>query len=173
MRVAYADPPYIGMAHHYGVPEIDHEKLIEYMCYDFPDGWALSCTSTTLKQILPHTPKDIRVAAWVKPFCSFKPGVNPAYTWEPVIFRGGRTKRERTEKTIADHLRHNIAIGKGLFGAKPDMFCWWICDLLGLEAEDEMVDLFVGTGTMTRAAHWYKQGKQLELLLLTSVKGSE
>lgn len=135
MRFAYADPPYPGMAHFYKCPEVDHAALIRDLCEQFPDGWALSTASTTLKMVLPMCPDDVRVAAWVKPWASFKPGVNPAYAWEPVLFRGGR-KRDRTERFI---------------GAKPEAFCWWIFDLLGVEKGDEFVDLFVGSGAVTRA----------------------
>lgn len=90
MRFAYADPPYVGQARrHYGCTEINHAMLISHLVSDFPDGWALSCSSTSLRELLPLCPEDARVAAWVKPFASFKPGVNPAYAWEPVIFLGG------------------------------------------------------------------------------------
>ena len=34
-------------------------------------------------------PSGVRIGALVKPFAVFKTGVNPAYAWEPVIFRLG------------------------------------------------------------------------------------
>jgi hypothetical protein len=72
--VAYADPPYIGQAAKYyaGQPdyagEVDHRALIQRLVADFPDGWALSCTSNSLRFLLPLCPQDVRVGAWVKPF---------------------------------------------------------------------------------------------------------
>lgn len=96
MRVAYADPPYLGQRTRYGYPEWDtlprHVDLIQQLVTEFPDGWALSASSPSLRLLLPACPDDIRIGAWVKPFCAFKRGVRPCYAWEPVIYRGGRNK---------------------------------------------------------------------------------
>lgn len=153
MKFAYADPPYIGQARkHYKneslCAEVNHELLVNYLVDSF-DSWALSCSSPTLKQILelPAMPKDVRVAAWVKPFASFKPNVNPGYCWEPVIFYKSR-KRGRFEATVRDFHSANITLKKGLSGAKPESFCEWIIELLGVQPEDEFTDVFPGTGIM-------------------------
>ena len=160
MRFAYADPPYPGMAHRYTAEaeadgrtaaEVDHAKLISSLA-DY-DGWALSTSSVALRQVLELCPDDVRVAAWVKPWASFKKGVNPAYAWEPVIFRGARSWKARGgngSTTIRDWVRC-VARQDGFFGAKPDAFCFWLFDLLGMTAEDEFHDLFPGSGAVTRA----------------------
>lgn len=70
--------------------------------------------------------------------------------WEPVIFRGGRRRTDRTELTVQDHLSENITLLKGLTGVKPESFCRWILDLLGYQSTDELVDLFPGSGVMGR-----------------------
>lgn len=155
MRFAYADPPYIGQAaRHYSADpncaEVDHAELIARLVAEFPDGWALSCSSPSLREILPLCPPDVRVMAWVKPFASFKPNVNPAYAWEPIIVRGGR-KRERTQATVRDWVAANITLQRGLSGAKPDGFCFWLFEVLGMGAGDELVDLYPGSGAVTRA----------------------
>ncbi len=130
MRFAYADPPYIGQAKKlYGCAEVDHKELIEKL--NTFDAWALSCSSPTLKQILNLCPDDVRVMSWVKPFCSFKPNVNPAYAWEPVIGRGFRKKTQK-EPTVRDWCSCNITLKKGLTGAKPEAFCFWLFDVFGL-----------------------------------------
>jgi hypothetical protein len=152
VRFAYADPPYLGCCklydHHH--PDglcwddlVTHARLIRRLQREF-DGYALSATSTTVAQLMTFQ-SDARVAAWVKPFAVFKPNVNPAYTWEPVIFAGSR-KRDRSELTVKDHLIESITLQKGLTGAKPRRFAFWIFDLLGAEPTDEFVDLFPGTG---------------------------
>jgi hypothetical protein len=147
VRVAYADPPYIGQAaRHYGCEEVDHAVLIQRLVDEFPDGWALSCSSPSLKTILALCPADVRISAWVKPFAAFKVNVNPAYCWEPVVWRGGRVKRPRTELTVRDWVSASITLKKGLCGAKPDMFVRWLIDLLGLKYGDELIDLYPGTG---------------------------
>jgi hypothetical protein len=158
MKFAYADPPYLGCGRLYkDHPEWKdcdtiewHVNLIERLVSEYPDGWALSMSSNNLHQLLPHLPKMARIAAWVQPFAIFKPNVNPAYTWEPVIFFGGR-KGDRTRKTVRDHLSCNITLKKGLTGAKPEGFCDWILELLGYERGDVLDDLFPGTGIMKKA----------------------
>jgi hypothetical protein len=151
--MAYADPPYPGCGHLYkawGGTEVNHPLLIRHLMDEFPDGWALSTSSSALQYVLSLCPEGVRVAAWVKPFASFKPGVNPAYAWEPVIFWGGR-KYDRREPTVRDWLSANITLQKGLPGAKPPQFAYWVFQLLNLLPCDEFVDVFPGTGAMTTA----------------------
>lgn len=151
LRIGYADPPYPGQARkHYGCAEVDHGQLIARLARDYPDGWALSTSSPALRGVLAVCPPGVRVAAWVKPFASFKPGVNPAYAWEPVVFAGGR-KRGRADPTVRDWVSCNAALGRGLAGAKPDGFCLWLFGLMGLRTGDTLDDLFPGTGAVTRA----------------------
>ena len=155
MRFAYADPPYLGQARkHYGpdAKEVNHAMLIAHL--ETFDGWALSCSSSSLREILLLCPDKVRVAAWVKPFCSFKPGVNPAYAWEPVIWRGGR-KRGREMPTLRDWVSVNITLKRGLAGAKPEAFCQWLFELLNMQPEDEFVDVFPGTGAVMQAWEVY------------------
>ena len=165
MRFAYADPPYIGQAkRRYGKEstydgEVDHRLLVEKLMREYPDGWALSCSSPSLKQILSFCPDGVRVMAWVKPFCAFKPNVNPAYAWEPVVVWGGR-KRGRIKKTVRDWVSVNITLKKGLCGAKPREFCMWLFEVLGAEPADSMDDLFPGTGVVGEC--WKEFGRKQE-----------
>lgn len=167
MSFAYADPPYLGCCrlydHHHpdGLcwDDLDtHRALIDGLTAMHPDGWAMSATSVSLREILPLCPDDVRVGAWVKPFHAFKKGVRPAYAWEPIIFRGGRNaKHPPPEKggkqtTPRDWVSCNITLRKGLTGAKPEPVCEWICDLLNVQPGDELVDLYTGTGVMGRVA---------------------
>ena len=161
MRFAYADPPYPGQARkHYQCAEVDHGELIARLVRDYPDGWALSTNSTTLRDVLALCPAGVRVGAWVKPFAIFKPNVNPAYAWEPVIFTGGR-KRARTEATVRDWCSANVTLRRGTSGAKPDAFCFWLFDLLGMEPGDEFHDLFLGSGAVSRAWEAWKAQQPL------------
>lgn len=154
MKAAYADPPYLGCGkklyqrHHseaalWDSPEA-HARLAAQLEADY-DAWALSCSTPSLQTLLPLMPQGIRVAAWVKPFAVFKPGVGVAYAWEPVIFREGR-KRSRKQPTARDWVSANITLRKGLTGAKPVQFCEWLFDLLTLEPDDDFTDIFPGTG---------------------------
>lgn len=148
MKIAYADPPYLGQGKRYPEKkEVDHVALIKEL--EAYDAWALSCSTPSLKILLPLCPARARVGAWVKPFCAFKKGINPAYAWEAVIFiPTGRNGRGEI-RTIRDWVSANIAIKKGLIGAKPPEFCGWLFELLGMNSEDEFFDLFPGTGIVT------------------------
>ena len=175
--LAYADPPYLGCCrlydHHHGTDERcwddieTHRLLIEHLGNDFPDGWAMSLSSTSLRAILPLCPPDVRIASWCKTFGAFKKGVRPAYMWEPVIFRGGRNPssgfkhlppekggKQNTPKDFHeaqyDALLAPITLRKGLTGAKPESFCRWVLDLLGARPGDFITDLYPGTGVMGR-----------------------
>lgn len=156
MKFAYADPPYIGKAykHYRDHPdyggEVDHAALIERLCDEYPDGWALSCSTPSLAQILAMCPSGVRIGAWVKPFAVFKPNVNPAYAWEPVVFSGGR-RRTREQPTVRDWVSENITLRRGLVGVKPDKVCQWIFDVLNAQPGDVMDDLFPGSGAVSEA----------------------
>lgn len=160
--MAYADPPYPGQAlKHYGrdAKEVNHRILINHLSEQFPDGWALSTSATALRDVLNLCPTEARIGVWCKSFASFKPGVNPGYCWEPVIFWRGRTKRARSEPTVQDFIVCPITLKRGVAGAKPDPVCFWIFQMLGLRPGDEFHDIFPGSKAVSRA--WGKYVNQL------------
>lgn len=171
MRFAYADPPYLGLAQKfyghlhaqaadYDDPET-HRRLIESMTDEY-DGWALSLHLPTLKIMLDMCPADVRIGAWVKPFASFKKNVTRAWTWEPILLWGGRqipiTQNTMRDWIEAPAIAENITLQRGFTGAKPAAVCRWIFDWLNMEATDEFVDLFPGSGAVTDAYHgWLEE----------------
>lgn len=159
MRIAYADPPYIGCAHMYPEKqEVDHVALFAEL--EVYDAWALSCSTPSLRYLLPLSPERARVGAWVKPFCAFKKGVNPAYAWESVIFKPtGRNGRGKV-KTVRDWVSANITLQKGLIGAKPPEFCMWLFELLGAKPNDELNDLYPGTGIVTQCWNIWRDNEK-------------
>ena len=175
MRFAYADPPYLGVAEKfyghlhdraadYDDPET-HRALIERMTDEF-DGWALSLHLPSLRTILPMCPEDARLAAWVKPFASFKKNVTRAWTWEPLILWGGR-QIPVTQNTVRDWIEapaiaESITLRRGFTGAKPAAVTHWIFDWLNMEEGDEFVDLFPGSGAVTEAYRGWLDGKRGE-----------
>ncbi len=159
MKFAYADPPYLGCGKLYAKHHPDalvwddpaqHGLLIDRLCDEYPDGWVMSLSSPSLRTILPMCPKDCRWGPWVKPFAIFKPNVNPAYAFEPVIWRGGR-KFTRQDDTVRDWCSANITLKRGLTGAKPREFCRWVVSLLNALPGDQFDDLFPGTGAFGAA----------------------
>ena len=158
MRIAYADPPYIGQAkrlyaaHDPNAAEVDHAALIARLERDY-DGWALSASSQSLRTILPLCPEGVRVCAWVKPFCAWK-SINPAYAWEPVIIK---QPRKINRPHVRDYHAQNMTTQRGLPGAKPEDFCFWLFCLLNAQPSDEFCDLFPGTGAVSAAwERWRK-----------------
>jgi hypothetical protein len=174
MKCAYADPPYLGCGKLYATNHPDalewdnpetHRALVVRLCDEFPDGWAMSLSSPSLKIILPICPDDCRVGSWNKPFAVFKPNIGVAYAWEPVIWRGGR-RRTRTQDTVRDWVSANITLKRGLTGAKPRAFARWIFEILNLETGDEFVDLFPGTGAIMDAwLEWSEAPEMVQLAL--------
>lgn len=165
MRFAYADPPYLGCCklydHYHGDgskpwddkcwDEVDtHRILIQHIDERY-DGWAYCMTSQSLRHILPAADGvGYRVASWVKPFAAYKRNVRIAYTWEPVLFSPGRDRSKDGAPVGRDHLAEPIQLRAGFTGAKPQRFNRWALDLLGfIDGQDELVDLFPGTGGMT------------------------
>lgn len=169
IRFAYADPPYLGCGKLYKDDHADaadcddpewHRNLIDSL--DEYDAWALSLSASTLYTLLPMCPPDVRVCAWVKPFASFKPNVNPGFVWEPVIIRGGR-KLGRKVPTVRDWFAASITLKRGLTGAKPEAFCFWLFQFVGLVESDDFCDLFPGTGSV--GAAWNKWCNQTKMFI--------
>lgn len=155
MKIGYADPPYPGCAHMYKdhedfAGEVDHEELIERLCSEY-DGFVLHTSSVAMKQILPLLPKDARVMAWVKGFAAFKRNVPVAYAWEPVIIKPCRKPVVSKRLVLRDWIESPITLKRGLAGAKPEKVCHWAFEVVGARPEDELVDLFPGTGAVSKA----------------------
>lgn len=167
LTMAFADPPYVGQSfkHYRNHPdyagEVDHERLIGSLIEDYPDGWALSASAPSLRYLLPLCPENARVMAWVKPFAAFKRNVRVAYAWEPIIvvpaerLEGATPTRDFVEDLRLIDLelavREPITMRRGFTGAKPDKFCWWLFEAMGLRPCDELHDLFPGSGAVGAA----------------------
>ncbi len=150
-RLAYADPPYPGLAHYYRGEanyggEVDHVALVSLL--QRYDGWALSTSSRSLRDVLPLCPPNARVASWVKPIGVPKATAGMHSTWEPVIVVPARA----SPPGVRDWLRAMPARGEGsLIGRKPVAFVHWLFELLGAVPElDALDDLYPGTGIVGR-----------------------
>jgi hypothetical protein len=162
MRFAYADPPYLGRntsrlydGHPDNAGPVDHARLVERLCDEYPDGWALSGGNRYLKQLLSLCPDDVRVLAWCKPGPLVLKNIYPTHAWEPVVIRGGRRPGPDSWTPVFDYLVANAPGGwylKGWSypGAKPPAFCNWLFRCLGAGPGDCLDDLFPGSGTVRR-----------------------
>lgn len=167
MRFAYADPPYPGKSDRYkdhpdgGRGEVDHDELVARLAAGYPDGWALSTSSEALQRILAICPADVRVAAWMRPVRRTR-SLRPLQAWEPVVMRGGRPL-----PTVVRHDVHDALIYRGryrtfpgaLVGMKPPQFAEWLFRMLGARRDDELDDLFPGSGAVGVAWHRYTAGR--------------
>lgn len=162
MRLGYADPPYIGCAHLYRdhpdyAGEVNPVDLVNKLQHEF-DGWVLhtSATPDAIAVLGPLVAKTgARWCSWRKGFAAFKRNVSVAYAWEPVIIKAARkpvvSKRLVMRDWIDTDIQRSITLKRGLTGAKPEAVCHWAFELLGARPDDELADLFPGTGAVSRA----------------------
>ena len=158
MKIAYADPPYIGCAHLYQDHpdyggEVDHVALVNRLQSEF-DGWVLHAAATprsmaVLAPIVEAT--GARWMSWVKGFAAFKRNVSVAYAWEPVIVKPARKPVVSKRIVMRDWIECPITLRRGLTGAKPVKVCHWAFEMVGARPEDELRDLYPGTGAVTKA----------------------
>lgn len=158
MRLAYADPPYPGRAHLYAdhpdyAGEVDHVVLVERL--QAYDGWALSTSAEALPMVLGLIrcwTDEFRILAWVKHTVTV--------SWEPVIVHSAR-KPEGVRDWIQvepDSYQWREKPDSYVIGQKPEQFCRWVFEWLGARPEDDLGDLFPGSGNVTRAwAAWKSQ----------------
>ena len=162
---AYADPPYVGQAkRHYGSHpdfggEVDHAELIgRLVTYD---GWALSLSVKSLPAILKLCPDDVLVLGWFKPIAP-PLGDHRRYNWEPVILSPVRrygpgyvpmaTIASPPQFTFREKPESHV------IGEKPEEFGHWVFAAAGLTKDDELYDLYPGSGAITRAWATYRPG---------------
>jgi hypothetical protein len=163
MKIGYADPPYIGCAHLYADHvdfngEVDHVELIRKLESEF-DGWVLhaSATSNSIRTLAPLIPEGARWMSWVKGFATFKKNVSVAYAWEPVIVKPARKPVVSKRLVMRDWIQESITLKRGLTGAKPEAVCHWAFEMLGARPEDDLSDLYPGTGAVTKAWDTWKR----------------
>jgi len=155
---AYADPPYPGHANLYPErQEVDHKRLLRTLTTNYPDGWALSTSERSLRDILPLCPPATRICAWVKKPRPHK-HARALSSWEPLLVFSGPS--DRTPPTTQPH---TALVARGIFralpgaliGMKPPAFAQWLFLLLNARPGDTLDDLFPGSGAITRAWHLF------------------
>lgn len=165
MKLGYADPPYPGCAHLYKdhpdyAGEVDHVALVERLEAEF-DGWVLHTSATPdaialLAPLVKNT--GARWMSWTKTFAAYKRNVSVAYAWEPVIVKAARKPVVSKREIMRDWKACPITLKRGLTGAKPEDLCHWVFEVIGARPDDELFDLFPGTGAVTRAWEtWQKK----------------
>lgn len=182
MKFAIADPPYLGSAYRwYGLngrakghglgradqhPEAElwdkpekHIELANKLLNEF-DGFAIALTShslsTYLSVIKTERENGIRVMSWIKP-ASLPSGSRITQSYEPVIVKIPKDRKGRNSgKQMVDYLI-KAAPRKGFAGSKPKEWTIWVMQAMGVRQEDEVIDLFNGSGAVAKAIEEYKK----------------
>ena len=158
-RLAYADPPYPGLARRYYAGhadyggEVDHAALLTRLATF--DGWALSTSAAALPRVLDlavDAGLDVKVAAWVRGERRVRAAA-PLQSWEPVVYVPARhvPHLEQPADSLVHAAKPRLSDPGRVIGAKPAAFCSWLFGLLGARAGDELDDLFPGSGGVSRA----------------------
>lgn len=167
LRLAYADPPYPGLARYYaGHPDFAGEVALPGLLADLVayDGWALSTSARSLGDVLAIARAVAldagapvpSVAAWLRGRPVPHPSAAILNAWEPVLYVPARRTRPRRQRATPDALagrtpRRRPTLPADVIGAKPPDFAVWLFGLLGARPGDSLEDLFPGSGAIARA----------------------
>ena len=176
MKIAIADPPYLGRAvRWYGVggcgdgygkgqadqhPEAylwdqpqTHQQLVKDLDEQY-DAWAIAMSvhslSTYLQVVETDSRNGIRVGVWHKPSAS-PSGSRIANHWEPVLFRIPADRRAWGKGESVKDVFSAPPLRSNFVGAKPPSWTEWVLDVLGYMPGDEVTDIFAGSGAVTKA----------------------
>jgi hypothetical protein len=174
MRLAIADPPYLGRgnriygngcgntqagradthpnAREWDAPERHIQLLDELQAFD---GWAVACSPNSIPLYLAHAPADARLLIWYRKNAQphshrIRSSYEGVLTLIPEGSRAHKTGLARDDVLVAPTTSTGKA--KGAFtGAKPPAWTRWILDVLGYDPDsDELIDMFPGSGAVTR-----------------------
>ncbi len=176
MKLAIADPPYLGRAHRwYGIggwgkgngkgradehPEAylwdkpeTHINLALKLLNEY-DGFAIACTvhslSTYLSVIPTSSTNGIRIMSWIKP-ASPPSGSRITQSWEPVIVKVPKERKARIKGNLMVDYLICTAPRTGFTGSKPISWTLWVLNAMGYQPNDEVHDLFPGSGMVQKA----------------------
>lgn len=173
MRLAIADPPYLGKGRRWygdgcGIgggrgradfhPEASrwdrpeaHLELVAHLVEEF-DGWAIALDVRSLGLYLSAVPVGTRVLSWHRRNAP-PSGSRIRSSWEPVLAYIPPARRGWNGGHRLNDVLDAPAPRLGFVGAKPEVWTRWVLDVLGYNPEaDELVDIFPGSGAVTRAA---------------------
>lgn len=128
-----------------------HRRLLEEI-HDTYDGWAIATTLDGLEHYSP-LPVPARILIWHKGR-ALPTSHRIAATLEAVIVLAPKNRRSSRDlgRQVPDLLRATVP-QHGFPGAKPVEWTRWVLDALGYDPEaDELVDVFPGSGAVTKAA---------------------
>jgi hypothetical protein len=174
MKIAIADPPYLGRAVRwygeggcgdgYGIGQADqhpeahiwdnpdtHKQLVKDLDENY-DAWAIAMSvhslSTYLSVVETDSRNGIRVGVWHKPSSS-PSGSRIGNYWEPVLFRIPKERRGHNSGNSMKDVLVASPLRTNFVGAKPPAWTEWVLDILGYQTGDIVIDLFTGSGAVS------------------------
>lgn len=133
-----------------------HRQLLLELCEQF-EGWAIATTPDGVQHYGP-LPVGARIMAWVK-LRAMPTSARVASMWEAVIVLTPPARRARALDPVTGHLVQvpDVLVcappAASFAGAKPPQWTRWVLDAMGYTPEqDELVDLFPGSGMVAAAA---------------------
>lgn len=176
MKIAIADPPYLGRAVRwygeggcgdgYGKNQADnhpeahiwdnpetHKQLVRDLQANY-DAWAIAMSVHSLSTYLDVVDTDsrngIRVGVWQKtnPPPS---GSRILNAWEPVLFYIPAERRGYGTGVTLNDVLTAPRPSRNFVGSKPAAWTEWVLDILGWQIEDEVTDIFTGSGAVSEA----------------------
>jgi hypothetical protein len=161
--LVYADPPYAGCRAKYarGVKsrqwgrdaraDFMRDLIAQMERLRRPDGICAVSMGTPELRLLSLFPSRARVAAWVKPSSSPRPGIWPSFAWEPVVMWGTFPTGSKAPPDWLN-LSPRVADRMGHETPKPIAFAEWILSMTLGDRSGTVIELFAGTAPLARLA---------------------
>lgn len=127
-----------------------HRALLEELAAEF-DGWAIATTLDGIEHYAPH-PAGMRILVWQS--SNAPPSSHRvATTLEAVLVYTPITRRRAGALGQVPDLLRTAAPRIGFPGSKPPLWTRWVLDALAYDPdEDELIDVFPGSGMVATAA---------------------
>lgn len=181
MRLAIADPPYLGRAALWyggkgrgkqgtggraaGRGQLDAEFHPDAHLWDDPDqhidlmarmesdfdGWAMAASGKSLGALYPCIDQLGAKVAIWHVTNAIPDGARVRNVWEAVVYRVPTTRRAVGTGYRVPDLMSAPHPMSGFVGSKPPEWTRWVLDLLGFQPGDEVDDLFPGSGAVSAA----------------------
>lgn len=179
MKLAIADPPYLGRADRwYGAgrgsgrvitsggrpgrkPDFhpdaarwdrfdSHRLLMVDLAADY-DGWAIAGTADSGPKLLRWAPEGTRMGIWARTN-AMPAGARVINTYETVVYFIPPERRNRVKGESVRDVLVSAHGTSGFLGGKPADWTHWVLSLMGHDpAADVVTDLFTGSGAVAAA----------------------
>lgn len=126
-----------------------HRELLAHLVENF-DGWAIATSADAVWAYSP-LPPTVKLMVWQ--LSNARPGAGRvASTLELVFVQTAIDRLAPGELGQVPDFMRAASTRRGFTGSKPPAWTRWVLDAMGYTPEDELVDLFPGSGSVAAAA---------------------